>query len=96
MFEILTTNTFIQDLKKLKKDKGLAKRYKAIIKTLELLSNPRHKSLNTHEFTSLKGPNGKIFYEVYAEQNTQDAYRVFWYYDPDRKQITVIAFTAHP
>lgn len=96
MFEIFTTDKFDNQLDDLKKDKGQTKRYKAIKKTLKLLQNPRHQSLQTHEFTSLFGPKGEKIYEAYAEQNTPAAYKVFWYYGPGRKQITVIAFTAHP
>ena len=58
--------------------------------------NPRHPSLQTHKFTSLKGPGGEEIFESYAEQNTPAAYRVFWYYGPEKSQITVIAITAHP
>ncbi len=96
MFEIFITDKFDQQLKELKSNKGLVKRYKAIKKTLKLLQNPRHPSLKTHEFTSLSGPNGEKVYEAYAEQNTPAAYRVFWYYGPERKQITVIGLTPHP
>ena len=62
MFDIFVTEEFAKQLKKLKKDKGLQKRYKAIKKTLSFLQNPRHPGLCTHEFKSLTGPNGeKIF-----------------------------------
>ena len=40
-------------LKNLKQDKGLAKRYKAVIKTLQKLQqNPRYPGLQTHEITT--------------------------------------------
>ena len=96
MFEILQTNEFGEKLTELKKDKGLKKRYEAVIKTLTLLSNPRHPGLQTHEYTSLKGPNGEKVFEAYAEQKASAAYRIFWYYGPSRKQITVITLTSHP
>jgi len=73
------------------------KRYKAVKKTIELLAkNPRHKSLQTHQYSSLKGPNGEKVFEAYAEQKTPAAYRVFWFYGPSRGRITVFAVTAHP
>lgn len=54
MFEIFLTDKAKAQLSELKTDKGLAKRYKALIKTIRFLaSNPRHQSLNTHEFKSL-------------------------------------------
>jgi hypothetical protein len=59
LFEIFITDQAKQQLKRLKTDRGLAKRYKAVKKAIRFLSeNPRHKSLKTHEFTSLKGPHG--------------------------------------
>ncbi|MEK7845967.1 MAG: hypothetical protein AAB257_03285, partial [Nitrospinota bacterium] len=72
-----------EQLSRLRTDKGLLKRYKAVKKTLQFLStNPRHPGLQTHEFTSLKGPKGEKVFEVYAEQSTPAAYRIFWYYGP--------------
>lgn len=50
----------------------------------EIETNLRHPSLNTHEFRSLKGPNGEKVFEAYAQQKTSGAYRVFWYYGPER------------
>ena len=72
------------------------KRYKAVKKAVRILSsNPRHNTLKTHEFTSLKGPEGEKVFEAYAGQATPAAYRIFWYYGPDENQITVIAITPH-
>lgn len=97
MFEILQTNQAKQELEALRNDEGLHKRYKAVCKAILLLAaNPRHPSLQTHEFTSLKGPNNEKVFEAYAEQSTPAAYRVFWYYGPERNQITLITITSHP
>ena len=97
MFEIFLTDHARDQLHKLKIDKGLDKRYNSVKKAIQFLStNPRHKSLKTHEFTSLKGPKGEKIFEAYAEQSTPAAYRVFWYYGPGKNQITVIAITPHP
>lgn len=97
MFEIIQTDIVKTQLNVLKKDKGLEKRYKSVIKSLKLLSeNPRYPGLHTHEYTSLKGPNGEKVFDAYAESSTPAAYRIFWYYGPERKQITVIAITPHP
>jgi len=72
-------------------------RYKAIRKTLRFLaSNPRHKSLQTHPFLSLKGPNGEKVFEAYPHQKTPAAYRVLWYYGPSKGIITIFAITPHP
>ena len=72
-------------------------RHRKVRKTLGLMeSNIRSQGLQTHEFRSLTGPGGEKVYEAYVESNTPAAYRVFWYYGPERGEITVIAITAHP
>lgn len=97
MFDIYLTDEAQEQLNRLKTDKGLSKRYKAVKKALQYLStNPRHPGLQTHEFTSLKGPKGEKVLEAYAEQSTPAAYRIFWYYGSGKNQITVIAITPHP
>jgi hypothetical protein len=97
LFEIFWTYQSQSDYNRLKSDPSLEKRYKAVKKTIRLLaSDPRHNSLQTHEFSSLQGPHGEIILEAYAEQNTPAAYRVFWYYGPSKDQITIIAITRHP
>ena len=97
MFEIFLTDEARNQLEKSKKEKGLEKRYHAVRKAIGFLSeNPRHKSLKTHEFTSLIGPKGEKIFEAYAEQSTPAAYRIFWYYGPGRNQMTILAITPHP
>jgi hypothetical protein len=97
LFEIFWTHQSQSDFNRLNSDPSLQKRYKAVKKTIQLLaSDPHHNSLQTHEFSSLKGPHGEKVIEAYAEQNTPAAYRVFWYYGPSKDQITVIAITRHP
>ena len=54
-----------EQLNKIKIDRGLSKRYKAVKKAIEFLSlNPRHPGLQTHEFTTLKGQRRKGFWGV--------------------------------
>lgn len=97
MFKILFTEQGAIDLTALKNDKSLLKRLKAVQKTLGFLEkNPRHPSLNTHKYSSLEGPESEEVFEAYAENCTPAAYRVFWYYGPAKKQITIIAITPHP
>jgi hypothetical protein len=96
-FELLFTDQADADLDSLEVDAGLVKRLKAVRKALALLeTNPRHPSLNTHKFSSLKGPGGEEVFEAYAENMTPAAWRVFWYYGPGKKQITILAITPHP
>ena len=86
-----------ESLKNLKESLSLQKRFKAVKKSLEFLqSNPRHKSLETHQYYSLKGPKGEKVFEAYAEQNTPAAYRIFFYYGPSKGGITIFAITSHP
>jgi hypothetical protein len=97
LFEIFWTHQSQADFNRLKSDPSLQKRYKAVKKTVQLLaSDPRHNSLQAHEFSSLKGPHGEKIFEAYAERNTPAAYRVFWYYGPSKDLITIIAITRHP
>ena len=97
MFRIRLAQEAKNQYDDLQLDGGLEKRYKAVKKTLQFLKhNPRHPSLQTHKYTSLKGPQGEEIFESYAEQNTPAAYRIFWYYGPENTQITVISITQHP
>lgn len=71
--------------------------YKAVGKALAYLQqNPRHPSLQTHEYSSLKGVNGEKIWEAYAQHNTSGAWRIFFHYGPGANTITVVAITAHP
>ena len=77
---------------------------KQVRKTLALLeANPRHPSLQTHKFKSLQGPNGEEVFEAYVQNQTPGAYRVFFFYGPDRTEgkrripvLTIVAITPHP
>jgi uncharacterized protein YbcV (DUF1398 family) len=86
-----------QAFEQIKNDASRKRHYKAVKKTIQFLAmNPRHNSLQTHEFTSLKGPDGEKVFEAYAQQRTPAAYRVFWYYGPSKGAITIVAVTPHP
>ena len=79
MFEIFLTDQAKYQLYELNTSKSLQKQYKAVTKAMTLLAtNPRHPSLQTHEFTSLRGPNDEKVFTAYAEQSTPAAYRIFW------------------
>jgi hypothetical protein len=97
LFDLEWTDEANETYNLLKVDAAQIKRYKAVRKTIKSLAkNPRHPSLQTHEFESLKGPNGEKVFEAYAEQNTPGAYRLLWYYGPTRGIITIFAITSHP
>ncbi len=97
MFELEWTTeaeTIFDSLKASPADKA---RYKAVKKALTFLAqDPKHKSLQSHPFFSLEGPNAEKVFVAYAQQKTPAAYRVFWYYGPERGVITVLAITPHP
>ncbi len=96
-FRLLFTKQAAEDLKKLKDNKSLEKRYKAVCKTLGFLeTNPKHPSLQTHKYSALQGLNGEEILEAYAENKTPAAYRIFWHYGTGKGVITIIAITPHP
>lgn len=73
--------------------------FKQVHKTLQLLAaNPKHPGLQTHEYHSLVNPfdaTAKVF-EAYAQNQTPGAYRIFWCYGPESRQITILTITPHP
>jgi len=86
-----------EQLKRLEANYSLKRILKDVRKTLGFMEvNLRHPSLNTHEYKSLKGPNGEKIFEAYAQQKTSSAYRILWHYGPGKKEITIIAVIPHP
>jgi hypothetical protein len=78
------------------KQEGLFKQVAKAVRQLAV--DPRHSSLHTHEYASLKNPfdpKGKVF-EAYAQNKTPGAYRIFWCYGPEKGEITIVAITPHP
>ena len=96
-FFLSFTPTAKANLKELKESSHLMKRFKAVSKALKFLQeNPRHPSLQTHEFSSLEGPDGEKVFEAYAEQDTPAAYRIFFFYGHTKGVIVIVAVTPHP
>lgn len=97
MFEFDFTDLAKEQLRNLKQDQGLIKRYKAVVSALaKLQNNPRHPSLNTHAYESLRGRIGEKVFEAYAENNTPAAYRIFFHYGPGKNIITIYSIQPHP
>jgi hypothetical protein len=102
--EIRLTEGAREELRRHSRSPAEAGRYKQALKTIELLAtNPRHSSLNTHEFRSVVGPAGEEVFEAYVQNRTPGTYRVFFHYGPDRSEkgkraavLTVLAITPHP
>ena len=99
MFELVFTKSARAQLDHLEADRSKEGLVKQIKKSLGYLqTDPRHPSLNTHVFYSLEhpySPREKVF-EAYAQQRTPAAYRIFWCYGPEKRQMTIIAITPHP
>ena len=86
-----------ENLKDLKKEVHLAKRYKAVTKALKNLAHdPKHPGLQTHEYYSILGPSGEKVFEAYAENNTPGAYRILFYYGRVRGEIDILMIIPHP
>jgi hypothetical protein len=81
----------------LKGDASKEKRYKAVRKAIrQLAKDPRYPGLQSHPFLSMKGPKGEKVLESYAENETPGAYRIFWFYGPDKGAITIFLIVPHP
>jgi hypothetical protein len=93
-----------RSLKELEASSAKEALLKQVRKTLGLLeTNLRHPSLQTHPFRSLRGPDGEEVFEAYVQNKTPGAYRIFFYYGPDRVDgkkrvavLTIVAITPHP
>lgn len=96
-FYLTITRRAKEDIRELKNDRGLEKRYKAVKKALKYLEqNPRHPSLQTHQYKTLFGPKREKVFEAYAEDKTSAAYRIFFYYGSNQGEIVVFTITPHP
>lgn len=96
-FHINFTEHSLEQLTTLKNDPSKKAAAKAVVKSIGLmLHNLKHPSLNTHKYDELSGPKGEEIFESYAQNNTPGAYRIFWYYGPGKRQITVIEICPHP
>ncbi len=97
MFDLQWTAQAEGTYRLLKADASQKRRYEAVKKAIKFLAaDPRHNSLQTHEYTSLRGPSGEKVFEAYAQQRTPAAYRLFWFYGPAKGAITILAITPHP
>jgi hypothetical protein len=94
-FDLLFTDEARKNLRSLESE--LPKKAGEVKKALAYLeSNPRHPGLATHEYTSLSAILKRKVFEAYLENKTPGAHRIFWYYGPGKKQITIFAITRHP
>ncbi len=95
MYDIEFAAAAKKELGKLLKQ-GRKKKLNKIKSCIEKIQyNPRHPGLQTHKNNSLNIEDKEVF-QSYVENQTPGAYRVFWYYGPEEKQITIFAITPHP
>lgn len=96
-FELEYTEEAEKELNELKENRSKKVQAKAVIKCLRFMAeNLKHPSLNTHKYDEFCGPKGEEIFESYAQNDTPGAYRIFWYYGPERKVITIIRICPHP
>ena len=95
IYRIEITEDAYKDLERIKKNHKAKELRKKIKKAIELLQrNPRHNSLNSHEYKSLSQRYGVKVFGIYIENKTPGAYRLFWhYYDQDI--IRIVAIMPH-
>ena len=97
MFELYWAEPAKESFESLRLEASKQKQYKAVKNALKkLAADPSYPGLRSHEFFSIKGPNGERVFESYAENKTPSAYRVFWYYGSGRGIITIFMIAAHP
>ena len=99
MFELKFTRDALDQLRKIQSQVSQSGLTRQIKKSLGYLqTNPKHPSLKSHPYNAIDHPwnLGEKVFEAYVQNNTPSAYRIFWCYGPDKKQITIIAITAHP
>ncbi|MBW2644553.1 MAG: hypothetical protein JRC89_14785 [Deltaproteobacteria bacterium] len=74
MHELIFTRQADVDLREIENNPSQKDILKTVRKCLGFLeTNLRHPSLNTHEFRSLKGPNGEKVFEAYASSLTSSS-----------------------
>ena len=96
-FELIFTEDADEQMNELEQSKDKKAPRKAVHKILGYMeTNLRHPSLKTHEYDEMSGPNGEKIFESYAQNKTPGAYRIFWHYGPEKKQITILEICAHP
>ncbi|AFY72090.1 hypothetical protein Pse7367_3867 (plasmid) [Thalassoporum mexicanum PCC 7367] len=73
------------------------KKLKRVNKTLgQMEAGLEAPGLNPHPYKGWKTDDGYQVFEVYVENKTPGAYRIFWFYGSGRKEITILEITPHP
>ena len=97
MFRLSFSEEAAGVLSDLRSDPSHARKLKKIQKALGFLeTNPRHPGLSTHEYQTLHGPNREKVFEAYIENRTPNAWRIWFWYGPDKDTITILTIGPHP
>ncbi|WP_308466834.1 hypothetical protein [Rathayibacter soli] len=95
-FRILTAPEFDKQLTQVAKSNTA--KHRKVLKAIRMLRDigPRHPGLNAHKYRTLTGPNGEDIWEVYVENSTPGAWRLWWCYGPESDTITLVTVGPHP
>lgn len=95
-FHLLVTPEFSRVLDRIARDDQV--KHRKILKAIRLLRDygPSYPGLNAHKYVSLSGPNGEDLWEVYVENKTPSAWRLWWCYGPQADVITLVSVGPHP
>lgn len=95
-FQLVFSEQAKEKIQALEKDNSKKPLLKHLKKTLGFMeTNLKHPSLNTHKFDALQCKFGDVF-ESYVQNRTPGAFRIFWVYGPQKKQIYILDITPHP
>jgi len=96
MFNIKMTPLALKQLEEITKREPRQGLLKQITKTIRFLSeNPRHPSLHTHKNQKLSNLHKLDIFQVYAQNYTPGAYRIFFTYSA-KDEITITSIETHP
>jgi len=71
--------------------------FEKVQKALRFLrENPAHPGLHSHDIDALTKREGFTVYELYLENHSPGAGRMFWAYGPDKDDITILGVVPHP
>ncbi len=96
-FDLNFTRRALETIAALEGNPSELRRFRKLEKTLALLqANPRHPGLNAHRYQTKRSPEGKPIWEVYVENRTPSAWRIWFMYGPGAETIAIVAIGPHP
>ncbi len=96
IFKIKWTHIAEEQYNEIKNNNSKQGLFKQVKNTIKFLSvNPRHQSLNAHEYETLTQQFGQRVFVAYIQNKTPAAYRLFFYYS-GKNEITIKSITKHP